>query len=144
MISDEEYLKKISKAKRPKSTTDTHDVSGSAPPPSRPSAAAFMDYWKFFSPPTEEKELEGKWCSCIYMQGKKELLCLGKIQKQFLVDERNCGAIKSLMIDCCVKEQAGSPGKYENIGDHLPRDVDFFPTHNIVAPVKMEPLKGGK
>ena len=76
------------------------------------------------------------------MQGKKELLSLGKIQKRFLVDEG--GVIKSLMINLCVKEQAGSPGKYENIGDHLPRDVDFFPTHNIVAPVKMEPLKGGK
>ena len=70
MITDEEYLKKISEAKRPKSTTYTHDVSGSAPPPARPSAAAFMDRWKFFFPPTEEKELEGKWCACIYMQGK--------------------------------------------------------------------------
>ena len=54
------------------------------------------------------------------------------------------GALKSLMVDCCVKEQANDPGRFESVGNHLPRDVDFFPTHNIVSAVKMEPLKGGK
>ena len=74
---------------------------------------------------------------------KKRVLYIGRLLRQFLREEG--GAIDSLEIDCCVKEQSGGAGDiYSKIPSHLPKDIDVFHVTNIFKKAEMLPLAGGK
>ena len=44
----------------------------------------------------------------------------------------------------CLKPKAGSGTIFESAPNHLPRDIDIFQLHNIIAKVKVVPMRGEK
>ena len=82
------------------------------------------------------------WCACVYSANKKEILYIGRILKRFLKDVD--GPCTKMEINCCVKEQSGTFGVYENVPSHLPKDIDIFETKNVISQAVMTPIKGGK
>ena len=73
---------------------------------------------------------------------KKEILYIGRILKRFLKDVD--GPCTRMEIDCCVKEQSGTFGIYENVPSHLPQDIDILEAKDVICQAIMTPMKGGK
>ena len=54
------------------------------------------------------------------------------------------GPISALEIDC-LKPHVGCDSILESVPEHLGRDIDVFPTPNIIGgPLEVHPLKGGR
>ena len=89
-----------------------------------------------------ESEVQQTWCACVYSANKKEILYIGRILKRFLKDVD--GPCTKVEINCCMKEQSGTFGVYENVPSHLLKDIDIFETKNVIPQAVMIPIKGGK
>ena len=93
------------------------------------------------APPTPEKDIIGKWCACIYVLPRKQLVYIGKILKRFLKDEN--GPVLNLEVNCCLKEKIRSPGLYETVPEHLP-DITVFKASHVISFATVIPLEKGK
>ena len=164
VIIDEHYLQKITDTNKPpvksKKTRASTSVESSVAPYTssiehtvlskmvqKPLSGndELQKCWKWLSPPTEEKNLVGCWCVCLYETvKKKDKLSVGCILKRFLMGKNS--PMESLEINFSLRDHTGSAGEglYENVSEFLPPYIDVFEASNIIAKAEMVPLKGEK
>ena len=98
--------------------------------------------WKGLCPPTREEDIIQKWFGAVYIQNKKQYLCVGKATKRFLDDED--GAITGIELDC-LKPHVGTETELESYTGSTSRDIGLFSIHDIIeGSLIVEPLKGNR
>lgn len=122
------------------------DASGSDEESDEPSIEeTLVTLWKGLGPPTDEKEIIGKWYAAIYeyeeKEKKKNHLYIGRALNRFLYDEN--GVPTGLRLDC-LRLHVGSGTEFQSNPDHL-KDISVFPVKNIIdGPVRVLPKRGDK
>ena len=102
----------------------------------------FVNYWRWLSPPTQKSEVQQTWCACVYSANKKKILYIGRILKRFLKDVD--GPCTKVEINCCMKEQSGTFGVYENVPSHLPKLYRYFRNEKCYIPGSHDSYKRRK
>ena len=103
--------------------------------------ARLLALWKSLSPPTEEKDIIGKWFAVAYQHKRQTLIYIGKIVKRFLTDVD--GPAAAFEVDC-LKPLVGSGTILEGYAAGS-EDISTFPIVNVIAgPVDVHPLRGNK
>lgn len=100
-----------------------------------------LETWYSLSPPTQEKDIVGKWFAGIWATKKSKKLCIGRLMKRFLDDED--GKVTAIELSC-LKPRVGLTTIMEETPSHLP-DIAIFKVEDIIdGPIRALPLKGKK
>ena len=118
--------------------SESSDEEDEDAPGSERQAISFLrKTWKGLNLPEKEENIVGRWYGCIYGEGKKQSLYVGKALNRFLFDDD--GPTVALQLEC-LKPNHGLTNILESPPPHLP-DVDKFDIHRIIAgPLEVRPL----